>query len=140
MNITYPLSEIVNTAAKVYEMAGDFKIWALHGEMGAGKTTFVHALCEYLQVSSTVGSPTYSIINEYGSPVKGTILHMDWYRLKNEEEALQAGVEDALYSADFCIIEWPDKAKDLLPDNTFHLYISLIDPSTRQLTFENIEK
>ena len=102
--------------------------------MGAGKTTFIHALCENLGVTSTIGSPTYSIINEYKTANDQTIYHMDWYRLQDEEEALQAGVEDALFSGNLCLVEWPDRAPALLPEDCFHLTISATGLTTRQIS------
>ncbi|MDQ6815329.1 MAG: tRNA (adenosine(37)-N6)-threonylcarbamoyltransferase complex ATPase subunit type 1 TsaE, partial [Bacteroidota bacterium] len=104
-----------------------------HGDMGAGKTTFIHALCDHLGVTSAIGSPTYSIINEYKSEKIGEIYHMDWYRLKDEEEALQAGVEDYLFSGNFCLVEWPNRAPALLPEDCLHLLISTLDEETRQI-------
>ena len=131
MEITFTLSEINKAASDIFAIAKDKKVWALHGEMGAGKTTFIHALCEYLGVKSAIGSPTYSIINEYQSSKVGTINHMDWYRLKDEEEALHAGVEDTLLSGNLCLVEWPERAEGLLPDGTIHLYIHFIDENAR---------
>src|ERR1700753_1233085 len=84
-------------AKAVWTAAGDRRVIAFHGQMGAGKTTFVHAMCVLKQVSSTVGSPTFPIINEYSYP-GGVLYHIDLYRLKDEEEAVRAGVEDCLYS------------------------------------------
>ena len=84
MEIIFSLPEIKQAAADIFAAAKEKKVWALHGEMGAGKTTFIQALCEYLGVTSAIGSPTYSIINEYESPVVGIIYHMDWYRLSTE--------------------------------------------------------
>ncbi len=136
MEITFTLSEINKAASDIFAIAKDKKIWALHGEMGAGKTTFIHALCEYLGVKSAIGSPTYSIINEYQSSKGGTIYHMDWYRLKDEEEALQAGVEDTLLSGNLCLVEWPERAEGLLPDDAIHIYLSLIDENTRAIKIE----
>jgi tRNA threonylcarbamoyladenosine biosynthesis protein TsaE len=101
--------------------------------MGAGKTTFIHALCKVLGVKNTVSSPTFAIINEYESEKAGIIYHMDWYRLKDAHEAVQAGVEDALSGKKFCIIEWPENAAALLPANTLHLYITFVDAATRKL-------
>jgi tRNA threonylcarbamoyladenosine biosynthesis protein TsaE len=101
--------------------------------MGAGKTTFIHALCDQKKVSSTVGSPTFSIINEYTYP-GGSIFHIDLYRLKDAEEAIRAGVEDCLYSGNICLVEWPERAIDILPEDTISLHIRAIDPQTRVLT------
>jgi tRNA threonylcarbamoyladenosine biosynthesis protein TsaE len=134
MNFTYTLKEIKMLAQKAFLHGKDQKVWAVHGEMGSGKTTFIHALCENLGVSSAIGSPTYSIINEYKSEA-GTIYHMDLYRLKDEEEAMQAGVEDCLLSGNLCLIEWPEKAISLLPDNCFHITLKLVDEGTRRISY-----
>ena len=137
MDISFTLNEIHQTAAVVYEVGKNHIVWAIHGQMGAGKTTFIHALCEYLGVTSSIGSPTYSIINEYKGASDSTIYHMDLYRLKDEEEALQAGVEDCILSGHLCLIEWPEIAKGLLPDDCFHIYIHLINPLQRSITTIN---
>ena len=134
MQFSFTLHEINIIAKKVIELAGSKTVWLLHGEMGAGKTTFIHALCEYLGVKSAIGSPTYSIINEYKSAKAGEIYHMDWYRLKDEEEAVQAGVEDCLLSGNFCLVEWPEKAPALLPDDCLHVSLRVLDEQTREIT------
>jgi len=100
--------------------------------MGAGKTTFVHALCDDKKVSSTVSSPTFSIINEYKYP-GGKIFHIDLYRLKDEDDAIRAGVEDCLYSGEVCLVEWADRAPGIFPEDAVHVYINLIDPQTRKI-------
>ena len=133
MIFNYELKEIKQAAHKTFELSNGKKVWAIHGEIGAGKTTFIHALCENLGVTSTIGSPTYSIINEYESDA-GIVYHMDWFRLKDDEEALQAGVEDSILSGSLCLIEWPEKAISLLPQNCFHINISVIDEETRNIT------
>ena len=102
--------------------------------MGAGKTTLIHALCDLLRVDDAVGSPTFAIINEYKSAVAGIIFHMDWYRVKDETEAVQAGCEDCIDSGNFCFIEWPEKAPLLLPANTFNVFLSVINEHERRLT------
>lgn len=106
---------------------------AFEGGMGAGKTTFIHALCAARGVTDTVGSPTFSIINEYRYP-GGRIYHIDLYRLKDEEEALRAGVEDVLYSGDTCLVEWPSRARGIFPPDTIDARIDVIDPQTRKIT------
>jgi len=133
MDTVFTLEQIHNTAARLWQEAKQYKVWAFNGEMGAGKTTFVHALCEVLHVTGAVSSPTFAIINEYKSPVAGSIFHMDWYRLKDEEEAIQAGVEDCLYSGSLCLVEWPQKAEGLLPADTLQVHISLVDSQTRKI-------
>ena len=104
--------------------------------MGAGKTTFIHALCDLKGVKDTVGSPTFSIINEYNYSEGGKekkIFHIDLYRLRDEEEASRAGVEDCLYSGHTCLLEWPEKAPALLPPDAVHLYLTATGPTTRKL-------
>lgn len=137
MNFTYTLEEIKKTAEEILAYSKGVKVWAIHGEMGSGKTTFIHALCEILGVSSAIGSPTYSIINEYKSNF-GIIYHMDWYRLKDEEEALQAGVDDPIFSGNLCLIEWPEKATSLLPDDCYHITITVVDQQTRNISVTGV--
>ena len=133
MEITFILQEIDAVAAKVWEEGKWHKTWAFYAGMGSGKTTFIHALCTLLQVEGAVSSPTYSIINEYKSTVVDTISHQDWYRLKDEEEAINAGVEDALNNSNLCLIEWPEKAEGLLGEDVFKVTISVLDEHTRTI-------
>jgi tRNA threonylcarbamoyladenosine biosynthesis protein TsaE len=139
MELEFALNDIRGAANDIWAKGQDYKVWAFHGEMGSGKTTFIHVLCEVLGVTSAIGSPTYSIINEYKSAAAGTIFHMDWYRLKDEEEALQAGVEDALYSGNVCLVEWPDRAAGLLPENTLHLELKILTTDTRLIVLNSVQ-
>jgi tRNA threonylcarbamoyladenosine biosynthesis protein TsaE len=138
MNVEFNLDNIKLIAEKLWQQYKQYAVWALHGEMGSGKTTFIHALCEVLQVKDVISSPTFAIINEYRSLVAGIIYHMDWYRLKNEEEAMQAGIEDALLSGNLCLIEWPDNAAGLLPDDALHIYIDTVDENIRRLNVKYV--
>ncbi len=133
MPITYTLSRIHEAAKRLWKLGKQYKIWAFYGEMGAGKTTLIHAICEELQVTDVISSPTFSIINEYRSDIAGVIYHMDWYRIKDEEEAMQAGIEDCLLSDNFCLIEWPEKAQGILPSNILNIYMQPINSNTRKL-------
>ncbi len=136
MKFHFSLNNINEIARAFWKVAGDTKVFAFHGPMGAGKTTFIHALCDAKGVKDTVGSPTFSIINEYAYTENGStkkIFHLDLYRLKDEEEAIQAGVEDCLYSDHICLIEWPEKAPGIFPENTLHVYIDIIDSANRKL-------
>lgn len=136
MEIKYKLAQIKEAASQVLQAAGGKKVFAFHGEMGTGKTTLIHAICEALHVKDTVGSPTFSIINEYDyveNDESGKIFHIDLYRLKDEEEAVRAGVEDCLYSDHYCFVEWPGKIPHLLPVETLHIHIKAMDQQTRQL-------
>lgn len=126
------LADIYEKARQFWQAVNDGKIIAFHGEMGSGKTTFIHALCEVKHVSSSFSSPTFSIINEYLFP-GGAIFHIDLYRLKDEDEAIRAGVEDCFYSGNICLVEWPEKAPGIFPENTLHIYVDFIDSRTRRL-------
>lgn len=137
MELTFTLDTIREAAASLLQMTGSAPVIALHGEMGAGKTTFIHALCDIKQVKDVVGSPTFSIINQYVYTEEGRekkIFHIDLYRLKDEEEAIQAGVEDCLYSGHTCFVEWPERASGLLPEDTVHIQLTIVDAGTRKLT------
>lgn len=114
-------------------------VFAFHGEMGVGKTTFIAALCRARSVTTPVSSPTFSLINEYARNERGVeqiIYHMDMYRLKDEEEAIQAGVEDCLYSGSICLVEWPEKIAGLLPEDAVHVYLSLAKDGARTLKLQ----
>lgn len=133
MDAIFTLEQVKQVARALWKEGRQKKIWAFHAPMGAGKTTFIHALCEELGVTSAISSPTFAIINEYSSPSEGAIYHMDWYRLANAEEAVNAGVEDSLLSKQLCLIEWPENAPGLLADDAFHIYIEVLDETTRRL-------
>ena len=132
MDLVITLTNILKQAAEFWNVVKEQKVIAFHGEMGSGKTTFIHALCEVKQVSSNIGSPTFSIINEYLFP-GGSIFHIDLYRLNDEDEAIRAGVEDCLYSENLCLIEWPERAPGIFPENTLHIFIDFLDTQTRRI-------
>ena len=134
MDLTFSIEDINEIASHFWQVIGNRKVIAFHGEMGAGKTTFIHALCDALNVTSTVGSPTFSIINEYYYP-DGKIFHLDLYRLRDEEEAVRAGVEDCLYSGYTCLVEWPERAPALFPEETLHVHITPEGGSKRKISF-----
>lgn len=133
---TFDLADIDNVAAQFWQAFDSRLVFAFHGQMGAGKTTFIHALCKAKAVSSTVGSPTFSIINEYSYP-NGIIEHIDLYRLKDAREAVGAGVEDILYSGNICLVEWPERMPDLFPENTVNVFLESIDQQIRRLRVEH---
>jgi tRNA threonylcarbamoyladenosine biosynthesis protein TsaE len=132
MERSFTLTELDELARVFWKSFPDKKIYAFQGEMGAGKTSFIRALCADKKVTGPVGSPTFSIINEYAYP-GGKIYHMDLYRLKDEEEALRAGVEDALYSGEICLVEWPDRAPGIFPDSTLVISLDVLDENTRKI-------
>ncbi len=134
MDLKFSLDNINAVAKEIAALLDKNKVMALHGDMGAGKTTLVHAICEAMGVTDTVGSPTFSIINQYQAGDGQTIYHIDMYRLKDEQEAVQAGVEDCLYSGNYCFVEWPEKAPGIFPGETLHVHIFPVDNETRKLT------
>ena len=139
MELSFSLDNIKEIATAFWKSAGDARVFAFHGDMGAGKTTFIHALCDVKGVKDVVGSPTFSIINEYVYKENRTdkkIFHIDLYRLKDEEEAIQAGVEDCLYSDHICLVEWPERAPGIFPEDTVHVYIDITDSTHRKLRIE----
>jgi tRNA threonylcarbamoyladenosine biosynthesis protein TsaE len=133
MELIFRLEDIQDAAIRFLSAAKGYRVFAFNGEMGAGKTTFIHALCEAAGIKDTISSPTFSIINQYGTESDATIYHMDLYRIKDENEAINAGVEDCLYSGNTCFVEWPEKAPGIFPDDTLHISIISIDVNTRKL-------
>ena len=112
-------------------------VFAFFGKMGAGKTTFIKALCEELGVTDIVNSPTFSIVNEYQSDVLNEpIYHFDFYRIKKLEEAYDMGAEDYFYSGHPCLIEWPELIEDILPEETVRVEIAEIENGQRIVRFE----
>ena len=135
MEVNFTLYKIQEVAIKLLWDSANYKVFALHGEMGAGKTTFIHALCEAMGVMDVITSPTFSIINQYQTNNGQTIYHMDLYRVKDANEAINAGVEDCLYSGNICLVEWPEKAAGIFPDETLHITITSVDDNTRNLKY-----
>ncbi|MBY0480531.1 MAG: tRNA (adenosine(37)-N6)-threonylcarbamoyltransferase complex ATPase subunit type 1 TsaE [Chitinophagaceae bacterium] len=133
MDAIFELAQINAVAQAIWKEGKLKKVWVFHAAMGTGKTSFIHALCELLGVKDTVSSPSFAIINEYQSEEVGSIYHMDWYRLRDEEEAIQAGIEDALNSGNLCFVEWPEKAAALLPNNCFEVFMEILDEKMRRI-------
>ncbi|NDA61783.1 MAG: tRNA (adenosine(37)-N6)-threonylcarbamoyltransferase complex ATPase subunit type 1 TsaE [Chitinophagia bacterium] len=131
MKREYSFAELDQVAAQLWEEGKSHRIWAFFAPMGAGKTTLIARLCSFLQISDMVSSPTFSIMNEYQLPDGQRLYHMDWYRLSGMEEAIQAGVEEKIISNDRCWIEWPERAPELLPADTFSIHIRVVDELNR---------
>lgn len=132
MTIEFTLDEINDTAKKVLE-ANPEKIILFNGEMGAGKTTFIKSLCKNLGVENPTSSPTFSLVNEYQTTTNQLVYHFDVYRLKNQEEALDMGIDEYLYSGNWCFIEWAEKIPDLIPENHSIITISILNDGKRVL-------
>ncbi len=128
----------INEAAHEFMAAmEDYTVFAFNGEMGAGKTTFIKALCEELGVDDVTNSPSFAIINEYRSETTAELIyHFDCYRLENEAEAEEIGVEDYFYSGALCFIEWSERITDLLPDDTVEVDIVEQEDGTRKITIK----
>lgn len=126
--------ELAKVAREAVESFGKNRIFLFYGSMGAGKTTFIKALCEALGVTDTTSSPTFSIVNEYDSP-QGHVYHFDFYRLRDEQEAFDMGYEEYLYSGHYCFIEWPEKIPNLLPPDAKVVKIDILSPESRKITF-----
>ncbi len=127
------LSDIDAVAQKFVDNMGNRKIFAFYGEMGAGKTTFIKALCKTLRVAETITSPTFAIINEYNKEDGDPIYHFDFYRIKNIEEAYDFGYEDYFYSGHLCFIEWPELVEPLLPESVVKVQIVVMDNGERSI-------
>ncbi|RYU95367.1 tRNA (adenosine(37)-N6)-threonylcarbamoyltransferase complex ATPase subunit type 1 TsaE [Emticicia agri] len=130
----YYLTDLEEIAKKIIGKAEDKTIWIFEGEMGAGKTTMIKAICKELGVLSTVQSPTFSIVNEYVTADGGNIYHFDFYRLKRESEALDFGIEEYFDSGNICLLEWAQKIESLLPENCYTIRIEVIDNNSRSLS------
>ena len=123
------IDEMGKKAQEFIAAIGDNHVIAFYGAMGAGKTTFIRAVCETLGVTEPVTSPTFAIVNEYDGP----IYHFDFYRIKRLEEAYDMDFEDYIYSGHLCLIEWPELIEDLLPDNTVRVHITVDEDGTRTI-------
>ncbi|MBR1668578.1 MAG: tRNA (adenosine(37)-N6)-threonylcarbamoyltransferase complex ATPase subunit type 1 TsaE [Bacteroidaceae bacterium] len=114
----------LSAAAREFVAAmGERKVFAFYGKMGAGKTTFIKAICEELGVEDVINSPTFAIVNEYVDGEGEPIYHFDFYRIKKEQEALDIGYEDYVYSGNVCFMEWPELIENLLPDDAVKVTI-----------------
>jgi len=130
------LDTIRDTAREFINNMGDQTVFAFYGSMGAGKTTFVKAVCEELGVKDVVNSPTFAIINEYEVEGKEPIFHFDFYRINKPEEAFDFGYEDYFYSGSICFIEWPEKIEAPLPENCVKVTIEEQADGSRKIEVE----
>lgn len=136
MEIIFKISEIDSTARQFLTYGSGHKIFTFSGDLGAGKTTFIDALCKALGVQEPVTSPTYSLIHEYRTDNGETIYHMDFYRLNSLAEAIDAGIEECLASGEYCMIEWPSKVKNILIDDCVKSDITVLGENIRKLVVQ----
>lgn len=132
----HSVESLPEVAAEFLRLAEGKRIFAFHGSMGAGKTTFTKALCDCLGVCDTVNSPTFAIVNEYADTTGDVVAyHFDFYRLKSVAEAIDMGAEDYFYSDAYCFLEWPELVEDLLPEDTLHVSLTEQADGTRLIEF-----
>ena len=132
------LEKIQEAARQFVDSMGDNTVFAFYGKMGAGKTTFIKAVCQELGVTDNITSPTFAIVNEYRSDIAGELIyHFDFYRIKKLDEVYDMGYEDYFYSGAICFIEWPELIEDLLPGNTIKVSIEEVENGARVLTMED---
>ncbi len=129
------LDRIDDAAQQFVAQIGLRRVFAFYGSMGAGKTTFIKAVCKQLGVSDAVTSPTFAIVNEYASDM-GPVYHFDFYRIKNLAEVMDIGFEDYVYSGNLCLMEWPELIEELLPENTIKVNISVAEDGVRAVTMD----
>lgn len=129
-------TDIAAAASQFIAHMGSSKVFAFYGKMGAGKTTFIKAVCEQLGVEDVITSPTFAIVNEYSAPESGqTIYHFDFYRIKKLEEVYDMGYEDYFYSGSLCFLEWPELIEELLPDDVTRVTITEQPDGSRLIEF-----
>lgn len=130
------LADLPAAAEAIITQAANNRIFLFYGDMGAGKTTLIKSLCSFLGTTDSVTSPTFAIVNEYQAP-KDKIYHFDFYRLKDQTEALDMGYEEYFYAGAYCFIEWPEKIPDLLPLHYTNISIKALNDGSRQVNMEN---
>ena len=134
MTITFQEEEIQQAAAQFVSAMGTSTVFAFYGKMGAGKTTFIKALCHELGVTDTVNSPTFAIVNEYEDATGNPVYHFDFYRITQLSEAYDMGCAAYFYSGNPCVIEWPDLIEELLPEEAVKVTICALPDGSRQVT------
>jgi tRNA threonylcarbamoyladenosine biosynthesis protein TsaE len=132
MNTTYSLEKLPEVAAAIIATAKN-KTLLFYGEMGVGKTTLIKEICKQLDVLDKISSPTFSLVNEYQTSKEEAVFHFDFYRITNEEEAFDMGIEEYLYNNDWCLIEWPQNVENLLPLESFEIHLSILENGQRNL-------
>lgn len=130
--------ELKQVAHELLAFANGKKFFIFEGDMAAGKTTFIKSLCEALGVEDVVSSPTFSIVNEYESN-NGPVYHFDFYRLKSQQEAYDIGYEEYFYSGNYCLVEWPSKVEDLLPEEYIKVQITAMGNQQRLFEFSTLK-
>ncbi|SDS04628.1 tRNA threonylcarbamoyladenosine biosynthesis protein TsaE [Polaribacter sp. KT25b] len=132
MNKNYSLENLKEIAKEIIASAKN-KTLLFYGQMGVGKTTLIKEICKQLGVLDTISSPTFSLVNEYQTSKKDKVFHFDFYRITDEEEALDMGIEEYLYNNDWCLIEWPENIENLLPLEAVEIHLSILEDGGRNI-------
>jgi tRNA threonylcarbamoyladenosine biosynthesis protein TsaE len=132
MNKNYSLENLAEIASLIIATAKN-KTVLFYGEMGVGKTTLIKEICKQLEVVDTISSPTFSLVNEYKTSKNISIYHFDFYRITNQEEALDMGIEEYLYNNDWCLIEWPQNVENLLPLESVEIHLTALENGQRNV-------
>ncbi|MCS6821212.1 MAG: tRNA (adenosine(37)-N6)-threonylcarbamoyltransferase complex ATPase subunit type 1 TsaE [Microscillaceae bacterium] len=130
----YNLVDIPFIAQELITLGEKYNIWLLEGEIGAGKTTLIKAICKALGVRQAVQSPTFSLVNEYSTNQNQIVYHFDFYRIQHEQEALDIGYEEYFFSSHLCLVEWASKIPSLIPENCLHIHLEKISPEERKIS------
>lgn len=133
---TDSLRDLPDAAEAILERAGERRVVAFYGEMGAGKTTLIRAICDRLGVTDAVSSPTFALVNHYVGEGERNIYHFDFYRIDQLEEAFDLGYDEYFDSDALCLVEWPEKVEPLLPDDALIVRIEVTGPTSRTITIE----
>lgn len=131
------LEDYIQAARAFLKIARDVSVIAFSGELGAGKTTFIQSLCRELGISAEVTSPTFSLVNEYFLRDGSSIFHFDLYRIEDQSELFDMGYEEYFYSGARCFIEWPEKARELIPEDALLVEIRVRENLSREVVFKN---
>lgn len=136
---TYQLHDLDLVAEELVSAAGKERIWVFQGQMGAGKTTLIKALCRQFAVLDAVSSPSFGIVNQYETADHQPIYHFDFYRIEDPLEALEIGVEEYFYSGNYCWIEWAENLGGFIPEQFFLVKLEVVSPNQRKITYQHID-
>lgn len=132
--------QLHQTAQQIVNFAGDDKVWLFYGDLGAGKTTLIKAICNVFEVQDLVNSPTFALVNEYRNAEDQIFYHFDFYRIQNLEEALDIGAEDYFYSGHYCFVEWPSHIDALIPEDHLSIQIEVTNDGSRSIYLKKYER